>query len=48
MQIDAPSKLVSFPVCGGLHHRYERLAALGYKAAGGQNQREPAASAGDK
>jgi transposase InsO family protein len=22
-----PSKLISFPVCGGLHHRYERLAA---------------------
>jgi transposase InsO family protein len=22
-----PSKLISFPVCGGLHHRYERVAA---------------------
>jgi transposase InsO family protein len=24
---DGPSKLISFPVCGGLHHRYERVAA---------------------
>ncbi len=26
-QIDGPSKLIAFPVCGGLHHRYERVAA---------------------
>ena len=25
--IDGQSKLVAFPVCGGLHHRYERVAA---------------------
>jgi transposase InsO family protein len=25
--VDAPIKLVSFPVCGGLHHRYQRVAA---------------------
>ena len=25
--IDGPSKLISFPVCGGLHHRYELVAA---------------------
>ena len=25
--IEGPSKLVSFPVCGGLHHRYDRVAA---------------------
>ena len=25
--INGPSKLISFPVCGGLHHRYERVAA---------------------
>jgi len=25
--IDGPRKLISFPVCGGLHHRYERVAA---------------------
>ena len=25
--IDGPSRLISFPVCGGLHHRYERVAA---------------------
>jgi transposase InsO family protein len=25
--IDGPSKLIAFPVCGGLHHRYERVAA---------------------
>ncbi|MBU2644720.1 integrase core domain-containing protein [bacterium] len=24
---DEPIKLISIPVCGGLHHRYERLAA---------------------
>ncbi len=22
-----PLKLISFPICGGLHHRYERVAA---------------------
>jgi len=27
VQIDGPSKLIAFPVCGGLHHRYERVAA---------------------
>ena len=26
-QTDGPSSLISFPVCGGLHHRYERVAA---------------------
>jgi hypothetical protein len=26
-RIDGPSKLISFPVCGGLHHRYKRVAA---------------------
>lgn len=26
-QIEGPSKVISFPVCGGLHHRYEREAA---------------------
>ncbi len=25
--IDGPFKLISFPICGGLHHRYERVAA---------------------
>lgn len=25
--IEGPSRLISFPVCGGLHHRYERVAA---------------------
>ncbi|MDA2937351.1 hypothetical protein MYX75_03695 [Acidobacteria bacterium AH-259-A15] len=25
--VDGPVKLISFPVCGGLHHRYERVAA---------------------
>ena len=25
--INGPTKLVSLPVLGGLHHRYERLAA---------------------
>ncbi|MCZ6485915.1 MAG: integrase, partial [Acidobacteria bacterium] len=25
--VNGPTKLISFPVCGGLHHRYERLAA---------------------
>jgi putative transposase len=25
--VGGPSKLISFPVCGGLHHRYERVAA---------------------
>ena len=27
VQIDGPSRLVAFPVCGGLHHCYERVAA---------------------
>jgi len=27
VQIDGASKVISFPVCGGLHHRYERVAA---------------------
>ena len=26
LQINGPSKLIAFPVCGGLHHRYERVA----------------------
>jgi len=26
-QIEGPSEVISFPVCGGLHHRYERVAA---------------------
>ena len=26
-KIEGPSKLVSFPIAGGLHHRYERVAA---------------------
>ena len=25
--IEEPTELLSFPVCGGLHHRYERIAA---------------------
>ena len=25
--VDGPVKLLSFPICGGLHHRYERVAA---------------------
>ena len=25
--IEGPTELLSFPVCGGLHHRYERMAA---------------------
>ena len=25
--IEGPSKLIAFPVCGRLHHRYERVAA---------------------
>jgi transposase InsO family protein len=25
--IEGPSRLIAFPVCGGLHHRYERVAA---------------------
>ena len=25
--VDGPFKLLSFPICGGLHHRYERVAA---------------------
>jgi len=25
--VDGPTKLFSFPICGGLHHRYERVAA---------------------
>jgi putative transposase len=25
--IEEPADLISFPVCGGLHHRYERIAA---------------------
>ena len=25
--IDGPGRLISFPVCGGPHHRYERQAA---------------------
>ncbi|MDA2925057.1 hypothetical protein MYX65_10490 [Acidobacteria bacterium AH-259-L09] len=25
--VDGPIHLISFPVCGGLHHRYERVAA---------------------
>ena len=25
--IEEPTELISFPVCGGLHHRYERMAA---------------------
>ena len=25
--VNGPTKLISFPVCGGLHHRYERVAA---------------------
>ena len=25
--IEEPTELISFPVCGGLHHRYERIAA---------------------
>ena len=25
--VEGPLKLISFPVCGGLHHRYERAAA---------------------
>ncbi len=25
--VEGPFKLISFPVCGGLHHRYERVAA---------------------
>ncbi len=24
---EGPLKLISFPICGGLHHRYERVAA---------------------
>ena len=24
---DEPLRLILFPVCGGLHHRYERVAA---------------------
>ena len=27
MQKEHPTKLISIPICGGLHHRYERLAA---------------------
>ena len=27
VRIDGQSRLISFPVCGGLHHRYERVAA---------------------
>ena len=26
-RVTGPTKLISFPVCGGLHHRYERVAA---------------------
>ncbi len=25
--VNGPTELISFPVCGGLHHRYERVAA---------------------
>ena len=25
--VEGPTKLISFPICGGLHHRYERMAA---------------------
>ena len=25
--VDGPVRLLSFPICGGLHHRYERVAA---------------------
>jgi putative transposase len=27
LHINGPSKLITFPVCGGLHHCYERVAA---------------------
>ena len=27
MRKEHPTKLVSIPICGGLHHRYERVAA---------------------
>ena len=26
-KFDGSSKLISFPACGGMHHRYERVAA---------------------
>jgi len=27
MRKEHPTKLVSIPICGGLHHRYERVVA---------------------